>query len=60
MTIPGITESENAVYVAISDVHWSCGGGFVRQVSPVADPANRTVTLGENECSGKIGYVFDN
>ena len=32
----------------------------VRQVSPVADPANRTVTLGENECSGKIWYVFDN
>ena len=27
---------------------------------PVADPVNRTVTLGETECSAKIWYVFDN
>ena len=69
MTIPGITESENAVYVAISDVHWSCGGGFVRNVSPVADPVDRTIVLDDKgtadpsddvTCSGKIWYVFDN
>ena len=58
-TVPTLTRTGDA-FVAVSDVHWSCGGGFVRQVSPVADPANRTVTLGENECSGKIWYVFDN
>ena len=69
MTIPGITDSANAAYVALSDVHWVCGTGFRRNVSPVADPVDRTIVLDDKgtadpsddvTCSGKIWYVFDN
>ena len=69
MTISNITESENAVYIALSDVHWVCGTGFRRNVSPVADPVDRTIVLDDKgtadpaddvTCSGKIWYVFDN
>ena len=69
MTITNIAASENAVYVAVSDVHWVCGTGFRRNVSPVADPVDRTIVLDDKgtadpsddvTCSGKIWYVFDN
>jgi len=69
MTISNITESEEAVYIALSDVHWVCGTGFRRNVSPVADPVDRTIVLDDKgtadpaddvTCSGKIWYVFDN
>ena len=69
MTITGIAASENPVYIALSDVHWVCGTGFRRNVSPVADPVDRTITLDDKgtadpsddvTCSGKIWYVFDN
>ena len=69
MTITNIAASENAVYIALSDVHWVCGNGFRRNVSPVADPVDRTIVLDDKgtadpsddvTCSGKIWYVFDN
>ena len=69
MTITGIAASENAVYIALSDVHWVCGTDFRRNVSPVADPVDRTIVLDDKgtadpsddvTCSGKIWYVFDN
>ena len=69
MTITDIAASENPVYIALSDVHWVCGTGFRRNVSPVADPVERTIVLDDKgtadpsddvTCSGKIWYVFDN
>lgn len=69
MRIMDVANSTNAVYVAVSDIHWTCGDGFVRQVSPVANPAARTITLDDKgtpdtaddvTCTGKIWYVFDN
>lgn len=69
MTISNIAASENAVYIAFADVHWVCGNGFRRNVSPVADPVDRTIVLDDKgtadpsddvTCSGKIWYVFDN
>ena len=69
MTITDIAASENPVYIALSDVHWVCGNGFRRNVSPVADPVDRTIVLDDKgtadpsddvTCSGKIWYVFDN
>ena len=60
MRMSAIANSTNPVYVAVSDVHWTCGDGFVRQVSPVSDPAERTINLGGTVCSAKIWYVFDN
>ena len=45
MTITDIAASENAVYIALSDVHWVCGTAFRRNVSPVADPVDRTIVL---------------
>ena len=69
MNLTDIAASENAVYIALSDVHWSCGTGFRRNVSPVADPVDRTIVLDDKgtadsaddvTCSGKIWYVFDN
>ena len=69
MTITDIAASENPVYIALSDVHWVCGTDFRRNVSPVADPVDRTIVLDDNgtadpaddvTCSGKIWYVFDN
>ena len=66
----GVGNSENAVYIAVSDVHWTCGDGFVRNVSPVADPVDdHRIVLDDKgtadpsddvTCSGKIWYVFDN
>ena len=43
----GVANSENAVYVVIDDVQWTCGDGFVRNVEPVADPVAKTLTLAE-------------
>ena len=69
MNLSDIAASENAVYIAVSDVHWSCGTAFRRKVSPVADPVDRTIVLDDKgtadpsddvTCSGKIWYVFDN
>ena len=69
MQIPNVSGATGDAFVAVSDVHWSCGGGFRRNVSPVADPVERTITLDDNgtadpsddvTCSGKIWYVFDN
>ena len=37
--------STDAVYVAVDDIHWTCGDGFVRDVEPVATPAAKTVIL---------------
>ena len=60
VTISNVADSTEAVYIAVSDVHFTCGNGFVRQVRPVAEPTERTVNLGGNEYSAKIWYVFDN
>ena len=69
MTMNNISQSEDPVYIAVSDVHWSCGTAFRRKVSPVADPRDRTIVLDDKgtadpsddvTCSGKIWYVFDN
>ncbi len=43
----GVAGSENAVYIVIDDVQWTCGDGFVRNVEPVADPVAKTLTLAE-------------
>ncbi|MBR4770515.1 MAG: hypothetical protein IK090_06260 [Clostridia bacterium] len=43
----GVGNSENAVYIVIDDVQWTCGDGFVRNVEPVATPAADTITLAE-------------
>ncbi|MBP5349509.1 MAG: hypothetical protein J6Z13_04060 [Clostridia bacterium] len=47
MSFAGVASSENAVYIVIDDVQWTCGDGFVRNVEPVADPAAKTLTLAE-------------
>lgn len=69
MQIPNVSSATGDAFVAVSDVHWSCGGGFRRNVSPVADPVDRTIVLDDKgtadpaddvTCSGKIWYVFDN
>ena len=60
MQIPNVSGATGDAFVAVSDVHWSCGGGFVRNVSPVADPVARNITFGGNDYSAKIWYVFDN
>lgn len=69
MTIDDVANSTNAVYIAVSDVQYTCGTDFRRNVSPVADPVDRTIVLDDNgtadpaddvTCSGKIWYVFDN
>ena len=69
MIIRNISGATGDAFVAVSDVHWSCGGGFRRNVSPVADPVDRTIVLDDKgtadpsddvTCSGKIWYVFDN
>ena len=60
MYIEDVTDADDPFFVAVSDVHWSCGGGFVRQVSPVSDPTPRTVNLGGENYPGTIWYVFDN
>ena len=60
MRLDSVTDSPSAVYVAISDPQWTCGSGFVRRVSPVTNPQERTIMLGDTECSAKIWYVFDN
>lgn len=55
-----LTSAPKSVFVAVADVHWTCGNGFVRQVSPVSNPIERKITLGGTTCSAKIWYVFDN
>ena len=60
MYIEDVADADDPFFVAVSDVHWSCGGGFVRQVSPVSDPTPRTVNLGGENYPGTIWYVFDN
>ena len=69
MQIPNVSDATGDAFVAVSDAHWSCGGGFRRNVSPVADPVDRTIVLDDKgtadpsddvTCSGKIWYVFDN
>ena len=37
--------STTAAYASLYDVNWTCGDGFVRTVTPVATPAERTITL---------------
>lgn len=65
MSFAGVANSENAVYIAIDDVQWTCGDGFVRQVEPVANPENKTIVLDDKgtpdtaddvTCSGKIWF----
>ena len=51
--------SAKSIFVAVADVHWTCGDGFVRRVSPVSNPKDRELILGQTRCSGKIWYVFD-
>lgn len=60
LRLDSISRSDEAVYVAVSDAQWTCGHDFVRKVSPVANPAERKITLGGTTCSAKIWYVFDN
>ena len=58
--------STNAAYASFYDVIWTCGNGFVRNVTPVASPEGRTITLYDNgtpddtaddvTCSGAIFY----
>lgn len=60
MRISNIKNSTNAAYVGISDIQYTCGDGFVRQVSPASLYPDREITLGNTDCSGKIWYVFDN
>ena len=43
----GVGNSENAVYIVIDDVQWTCGDGFVTNVEPVATPVADTITLAE-------------
>lgn len=59
MRLDSVTPSEEAVFVAVADAHWTCGHDFVRRVSPVTNPKDREVALGMTRCSGKIWYVFD-
>ncbi|MBP5610012.1 MAG: hypothetical protein J6X72_01545, partial [Clostridia bacterium] len=40
-----VAQSTNAVYVAVDEVYWTCGDGFVRNVTPVVTPAAKTITL---------------
>ncbi|MBP5427846.1 MAG: hypothetical protein J6Z04_00975 [Clostridia bacterium] len=39
--------STEAAYASFYDVIWTCGDGFVRNVTPIADPAARTITLND-------------
>ena len=59
MRLDSVTNSQEAVYAAVADAHWTCGQNFVRRVSPVSDPKDRELILGQTRCSGKIWYVFD-
>ena len=46
LRIEGITGSTNAVFIAIDDVHWTCGNdGFVKGVVRVDNPAESTYTI---------------
>ena len=40
-----VAQSTNAVYVAVDEVYWTCGDGFVFNAEQVATPAARTITL---------------
>lgn len=59
MRLDSVAQSAGAVFVAVADAHWTCGQNFVRRVSPVGNPKDRELILGETRCSGKIWYVFD-
>lgn len=59
MRLDSITRSDEAVFAAVADAHWTCGQNFVRRVSPVCNPKERELILGQTRCSGKIWYVFD-
>ena len=53
----GVGNSENAVYVVIDDVHWTCGDGFVRNVVPNDTPVDATVVLDEGvEVPGAVYF----
>ena len=66
MTIPNVAGATENVYVAIDDPQWTCGGEFRRNVSPVADPTEITITLDDKgtpedpsddvTCSGKVWF----
>ena len=58
-----VKDSTNAVYVGVADICWTCGGNkFAHPVSYRSDPLNdaRTVTLGGNNYSTKIWFIYDN
>ena len=43
--LDNVAKSTEAVYVAVDDVIWTCGDGFVRNVEQVVTPAAATITL---------------
>ena len=43
-----VTQATEAMYIAVDDIQWTCGDGFVRDVEPVDTPAESTVTLYED------------
>ena len=61
MRVDNVAKSTKAVYVAVYDPIWTCGDGFVRNVSPVANPAaGKSVTLPNGSAtSGAVFYSPD-
>ena len=61
MRVDNVAKSTKAVYVAVYDPIWTCGDGFVRNVSPVVNPAaGKSVTLPNGSAtSGAVFYSPD-
>ena len=61
MRVDNVAKSTKNVYISIYDPIWTCGDGFVRRVSPVANPAaGKSVTLPNGSTtSGAVFYTSD-
>ena len=60
MKLQDFYASDEAAYVAVDDVHLTCGKGFVHNVVPVENPEAASVTLDEGVVvSGAIYFRYD-
>ena len=56
MYVGNVVDSTNPVFIAVGDVYWTCGDGFVMQVERNDTPGSEKITLGGNQYDA--GYYY--
>ena len=57
MMLDNVANSSQSVFLAVGDIYWTCGDGFVLPVARTDTPASQTIELGGDDYDGGFYYT---